>query len=288
MLWIVLALVSAFAESLKDLFSKRKMKKVDPLVMTWAFFAFTFIILLPLIFFLQIPKLDEIFFIAISVNSILVIFSVSLYMKAIESSDLSITLPLVAFTPAFMLVVSPIILGEFPNAIGIVGILMIVFGAYFLKIKESSKGLLEPLEALFKERGPRLMFVVAFLWSITASTIKLAIQHSNTLTVLLSQLFIETILITIWLAWAGKLNFGEIKKNWKGFTLVGFLTAINELAFYNAVTLTLAPFAIAVKRLSILFGSGWGVIFFKEKDWKSRIAGVLIMIAGVAVIYVFG
>lgn len=187
-----------------------------------------------------------------------------------------------------MLVVSPIILGEFPNAFGVAGILLIVFGAYFLKIKESKKGILEPFKALMKEKGPRLMFVVAFLWSITASTIKLAIQHSNTLTVLLSQLFIETILITIWLAWAGKLNFSEIKKNWKGFTLVGFLTAINELAFYNAVTLTLAPFAIAVKRLSILFGSGWGVIFFKEKDWKSRIAGALIMIAGVAVIYVFG
>lgn len=288
MLWIILALISALTESLKDFFSKRNMKKVDPLVMTWAFFTFTFIILLPAAFFLQIPKLDEIFFLASFANSILVLLSISLYMKAIESSDLSMTLPIVAFTPAFMLITSPIILGEFPNALGIAGIFLIVFGAYFLKIKESRKGLLEPFKALLRERGPRLMFIVSFLWSITANIVKLAIQHSNALTALLFIVFLETIFGTIWLAWAGKLNFSEIKKNWKGFTLVGFLMAINELAFFNAVTLTLAPFAIAVKRLSILFGSVWGFLFFKEKEWKSRIAGALIMIVGVAVIYVFG
>ena len=288
MLWIFLALIAAFTESLKDYFSKRKMKKVNPMLMTWAFFTFTFIVLLPTIFFLQIPKLDEIFFIASFANAIVFLFAINLYMKAIESSDLSITLPMIAFTPAFMLIVSPIIIGEFTNVFGVAGILLIVFGAYFLKIKESNKGLLEPFKVLLKERGPKLMLIVAFLFSITASTIKLAIQHSNPLTALLFVYFLETIIGTAWLISRKELKLEEVKKNWKGFAAVGIIMAINELAFFNAVTLTLASFAIAVKRLSILFGSAWGFLFFKEGEWKQRIAGALIMIAGVAVIYVLG
>ncbi len=288
MLWVLLALVSAFTESLKDFFSKKKMKKVSPATMTWAFFTFTFIVLLPLALFIEIPKLDEIFFIASFANTVIFLIAINLYMKAIESSDLSITLPMIAFTPAFMLVVSPIILGEFPNAFGVAGILLIVFGAYFLKIQESKKGILEPLKALLKERGPKLMLIVAFLFSITASTIKITIQHSSPMFALLFLYFINVVLGTIWFAWRGQLKLEEIKQNWKGFAFVGALMAVNEIAFFNAVMLTLAPFAIAVKRLSILFGSLLGIKFFKEGEWKQRLLGAGIMIAGVAVIYVFG
>ena len=288
MLWIILALISALTESLKDFFSKRNMQKVSTATMTWAFFTFTFIVLLPLALFVEIPKLDEIFFISSFANTVVFLIAINLYMKAIESSDLSITLPMIAFTPAFMLIVSPVILGEFPNIFGIAGILLIVFGAYFLKIGESKKGLLEPFKALLKEKGPRLMLIVAFLFSITASAIKLTIQHSSPMFALLFLYFINVLLGTIWFAWRGQLKFAEIKRNWKGFTLVGILMAINEIAFFNAVMLTLAPFAIAVKRLSILFGSLLGIKFFKEGEWKQRLLGAGIMIAGVAVIYVFG
>ena len=91
------------------------------------------------------------------------------YMKAIKASDLSITVPMLTFSPLFLLITSPLTLGEFPNLFGLFGILFIVAGSYMLNIKQRKEGWLVPFKALLSQNGPKFMLIVAFLWSISAN-----------------------------------------------------------------------------------------------------------------------
>ncbi|MCZ0904811.1 EamA family transporter, partial [Microcoleus sp. HI-ES] len=56
--------------------------------------------------------------------------------------------------------------------------MLIVSGSYLLNIKEKSKGYLAPFKALLDEPGPKLMLIVAFLWSITSNFDKIGVKNS--------------------------------------------------------------------------------------------------------------
>jgi len=275
-------------ESFKDFVSKKNIEKVPYRMVAWSFSVFTALITAPLQFIFGIPYLDQTFFIYSIFTAFAFFLSIFIYMKAIELSDLSVTLPMVAFTPVFMLLTSPIILGEFPGIFGILGIIMIVFGAYFLKIKESKRGLLQPFKALIRERGPMLMLIVAFIWSITGNTWKVVVQHSSVTFSIFFIYAIMAIFSSAWLLSRKKLDLGIVRKNFPSLLLIGAITTINELSLMTAITLTLAPFVVSVKRLSVLFGSLLGFSILKEKGWRERIVGILIMILGVATIYLLG
>lgn len=52
----------------------------------------------------------------------------------------------------------------------------------------------------------------------------------------------------------------------------------------TAITLALVAYVISLKRLSTVFGVLWGKLLFKEKDFKDRLIGAVIMAAGVILI----
>ncbi len=74
-------------------------------------------------------------------------------MKAIQVSDLSLAVPMVALTPFFLLLTSPLLVGEFPAPLGVVGIVLIVAGSYLMKVRERARGLLAPFRVTSGREG---------------------------------------------------------------------------------------------------------------------------------------
>ena len=179
MIVFIFAFLTAFFESTTDLFSKRGLQAVDEYIASFSFRIFALPFLFPLVFVFGIPHLNINYLIALIIDGLLNLVTIILYMRAIKASDLSITVPLVAFTPLFLLVTSPLMLGEFPAPLGIVGVLLIVFGSYLLNIRSLSKGLFGPFKSLVKEKGPKLMLIVAFLFSITSNIDRIGVQNSS-------------------------------------------------------------------------------------------------------------
>ena len=58
-------------------------------------------------------------------------------------------------TPLFLLITSPIILGEFPGFLGVVGIVFIVAGSYVLHLKSHRNNFWDPFRCLIREKGLR-------------------------------------------------------------------------------------------------------------------------------------
>ncbi len=290
MLWILFAFLGAFCESLKDVFSKKALnsiRNIDEYVAAWSMRFFALPFLLSLLLFVEIPVIGDGFWGALLVSGGLNTVTTILYMKALKLSDLSVTVPMVTFTPLFLLVTSPIILGEFPGGFGILGIILIVMGSYMLNIKKRRDGFFAPFRALLNEKGPRLMLCVAFIWSISSNFDKIGVVNSSPVfwTASLNLFLTMTLLPIMFLKSDSCIS--QVKNNVKALLPIGFFTAMMHLFIMTALSLTLVAYVIAIKRTNALFGVLWGALFFKEKNIKERLVGALIMVAGVLLISLF-
>jgi len=279
--WLAFAFLAALGTATIDLFCKSVMKCVDEDIAAWARLALTLPFVLPILLFVSIPVPDSTFWLATLGFVSLMLVSIALYARAIKASPLTLTRPMTAFTPAMMLLLSPFILGELPNALGISGVLLVMLGAYVLNASQAKNGILEPLRALGRERGSALMLIVAFIWSITAILGKVAVVHSNPGYFLVISYTATAIIFTGYLLLAKRQKLVEAKPHLPVLFGIGFASAVAELGLMTAFTMTFASFAIAVSRLSILFSAAYGFLVFKEAQPKERLTGILVMLAGV-------
>ncbi|MCD4740128.1 DMT family transporter [archaeon] len=281
MLWLLPALLAAFSSATISLLSKKSMKSVSYYVVSWALLTLSFPLFLSALFFTEIPEIGQWFWPATVVHVSLFLVSIVLYMRVLETSDLSLTLPILAFSPIFMLVTGPILNGEFPEPKALAGILWIVLGAYLLSFDRKKRGIFAPLKSILTDHGTSLMLVVSLMWAIMASTSKLAVSNSSPLFALTATYALTAFISTPALLLTGLLKIKEVKQNFGSLLAIGVLTFIGNIGLYYSFTLTLAVHAIAVKRLSILIGTVYGFTFFKEKNKRQRLIGVLLMLAGV-------
>ncbi|MEG5059834.1 EamA family transporter [Microcoleus sp. A2-C5] len=285
MTWLIFGILTAFFEAIKDVFGKQNLKKNDEYVVAWSLAFFSAVFLTPFLFFIKIPQLNPQlnpqFWIALSIGGSINAVTAILYIKAIKLSDLSLTVPLVALTPLFMLFTSPLIVGEYPNFFDYIGIFLIVTGSYLLNIKEKSKGYLAPFKALLYEPGPKLMLIVAFLWSITSNFDKIGVHNSSPIFWLFSLFTTMSIVLLPVLLKKTPNPSRKIIKNLPLLVTMGFFNALGVIFQMQALTMTLVVQVIAVKRTSVLMGVLFGHFIFKEKDIQQRLLGAAIMIVGV-------
>ncbi|MFB6182186.1 MAG: EamA family transporter, partial [Candidatus Magasanikbacteria bacterium] len=279
----ILAFLTAVSESTKDYFSKKALTgEIDEYVSSWALRVFALPLLIIILFFTGIPEIGSKFWIALIVSGGLNVFATILFMKSIQESDLSLVVPMISFTPLFLLVTSPIIVGEFPDMYGLIGVILIVVGTYILNLKEKDKGVFAPIKAIFQKKGPRLILGVAFLWSITSNFDKWGVQASSSyFWVFASTLFISIILFFIMLRYSED-SLNTVKKNTKALVPIGAVNGLKLTFQMAALNFTLVPYVISIKRTSILLSMIVGFFFFRERENISqRLVGGVLMLAGV-------
>ncbi len=280
MFWFLFAFLTALFESLKDVTLKHNLRQIPVQVGAWAWMFFSLPLLWPALL-LSGPTLPEgPFWVALAVNGVLNATAISLYTAALQRSDISLTVPMLAFSPLFLLLTAPLIVGELPTFWGIVGVVLVVAGAYLLNVRASHQGYLAPYRALLREPGARLMLAVAFIWSIAATVDKIGVQHSSPLMWAASMNGVIALALTpLMLRVPGSL--GNVRARWPLLLLVGSLAGLSVLCQMMAISLTLVAYVIAIKRTSILLGVVLGALLFREQGLRERLAGVLVMLLGV-------
>ncbi len=278
MLWVWLALGSALSFSLADVFAKRALRFMDPIAVGWVKFAGAAVLTLPLLFVGPYPSawpFVGFLLLALPAEAL----AMYTYHRAIASSPLSLTVPMLAFTPVFLLLAGWVMLGEKPTAGGAAGILLVTAGAYVLHLRPGV-GLLTPFTAIFTQQGTRLMLVVAALYAVTASVGKVLAQLSNPLffgafyTLTLAGLLGPTALPRV----------SQTRRSlpWLVLPAVAFFYGAMILFHFTAVVQAPVAYMIAVKRTSLLFAVLWGRLFFREEALGWRLLGAGLMLAGVA------
>lgn len=287
--WVLYSLLSAFSLSTADALSKKGLERADEYTIAWIRLLFSAPYFLLSFLFIEIPVINITFWISILILLPLEIFSTILYIKALKVSPLSLTIPFLSFTPLFLIATSFLILGETPSAPGVIGIILIAFGAYTLNIHTLKRpsDLLEPLRAIVKEKGSVYMILVAFIYSITSNLGKLAILHSSPVFFGVTYYLILTVAFTPIALKMSSLRL-NLRENFLNYSFIGFFIALMVIFHVLAIVLTDVAYMIAVKRTSLLFSVLYGRIIFKEKGFRERLFGSLMMVAGVVVISIYG
>jgi len=281
------ALLAAMLEASKTIFSKQGLKELNIFVVAWASRFFPLFFLIPLLLITKIPQIGDRFWPTLGMVLVLDTIGSILYMAALKASDISITVPMVAFTPLIMLVSGPMLLGEFPSLIGLVGIVTVVIGSYLLNISKKTQGILSPFRALLKEKGPRLMLLLAAVWAFTASFHKIGVLNSSPVFWTVSvHLGLTLTLLPLMLLQKGK-PIGQVISGWKVLVPIGSASALAIIAQNISLQTVLAVYTISIKRTSILFSILLSWFVFKEKNIKQRLAAASIMVLGAILITIY-
>ena len=287
--WFFLSLLAALSLATSDALTKKFFSNLPPLLMGLARLGYAMPWLIGALFFVPWITPDTTFWFCIAIGLPLEALAFYCYMKALRVSPLSLTVPFLAFTPGFIILTGWIILGERISGGGLSGIIMIIVGAYLLNLSKTRDGLLEPLKAIFRGPGSRLMLLVSFLYAFTSTIGKLAIIHSNPYVFGITYNAALALLLTLFLPAAA---IPEPVKNLVRRPIIGLilgaLVATTIFSHMLAISMTNVAYMISLKRTSLLFGVLYGAILFKEEKIAERLTGATIMIAGVFLIGWFG
>jgi uncharacterized membrane protein len=275
-MWIFYTLLTAFFLASSDAITKALLAHYSSWQVIRARFVLAIVFMLPLPFLYGVPSLDIPFWTAAAVDLPLEILALFLYLRAIDVSPLSLSLPFLSFTPLFLLITSRIIVGEHVSSQALLGILFMVAGSYLLQVGRVREGVMAPIKALTRERGAILMLMVAFIYSITSNLGKILITHSS------PQFFsfffcAEMALVTLIIPGKGYMGAG-LKH--KAMIVMSLLFALHVLFHTLALDLARVSYMIPLKRTSILFGVLYGRIVYKEEEVKERILGASLMLIG--------
>lgn len=279
-MWVWLALGSALSLSLSDVAAKKALRSADPWVVAWIKLAGATLVTFPLFFFTPWP--DPWPFLGIVALAVpLELAALYGYHRAIARSPLSMTVPMLAFTPVFLLGVGWVFLGEAPGWHGAAGVLLVAVGAYLLPGAEG--GVLAPLRAIWREPGARTMLLVAFVYAFTATLGKMAVGMAHPL---FFGAFYPLVLAT---ALTPAVLTARRRAALTGLSprlvlSLGVAYGAMIVFHFSAIVRAPAAFMIAVKRTSLLFAVLWGRLVFHEQFSHRRVLGAALMLAGVFVL----
>jgi len=286
---LALACIAAILYGILEAEKKRATVFFDIKIIFWALVTVAAPVFAVLLALQGIPSIDQRFWIVICIDTPLLIFTNILFIKAEKISPISTALPLLSFTPVFLIATSFFILGELPNTYGIIGIFLVVLGALALKGEDLRNRFRHPLSSILADKGSRYILLIAFIWSFNANFSKLAIEFSSVWFYLFISYTLEAIFMNIWLYAKHRDELRFIHHTPLGLLLTAAVTNILAAVFFMvALQDTLVSYVITLKRAGLMLGGlVLGALVFKEKHVAYRIGGVILMLAGVVCIMVF-
>jgi drug/metabolite transporter (DMT)-like permease len=309
MLWILLALLGAVTNASYFIIIKRYITTLDPKVLTGVGFTCGGLLLLAFSAIRGFPVIGQDFYSAVVITATLNIISLSLIFKALSSSDLSLSIPMLSFTPVILIGTSYLLLHEVPSVSGVAGICIIVIGSYVLNISSADEHILDPVKSMLRNRGSWYMLIVAFLFAVSINFDKIAMLNSDpffgmALTVLAIGVAFVLMAAYSLISYRNLSSLPEpvdcaypepvsrspafLQRKYLALAiLIGAFVAIEAASINVAYTLQIVPYVIAIKRLSIIFVVLYGTLVFSEDETVKRLMGAALMVTGAIVIVLF-
>ncbi|MEW6601828.1 MAG: DMT family transporter [Nitrospirota bacterium] len=279
-MWIIYALLTAVMLATSDALTKRALSSRDEYFVAWARLLFSLPLLAGSLLFIEIPPLNKTFWTAVLIGLPFETIAIILYTRALKVSPISLTMPFLALTPLFIILVSYVLLGEKVSLTGGIGIFLIASGSYTLNIHKASNSLLGPVKAIFREKGSMMMIGVALIYSITSSLGKMAITNSSPVFFGSLYFILLTLLFTPIALYKTRGRLAITRKDIGPLAAIGITYSVMILFHMLAMSMTNVAYMISVKRTSLLFSIMYGHFLFREEKMAEKTVGGIIIFAG--------
>jgi uncharacterized membrane protein len=293
-LWVVLALSSAFFFGLKDILAKKFFRQnTSPTQLIFEEYIVLLLICITILFpYIDLSTFSQYWFLYIA--KALTIGAASLfYFVLLKEYDISQVSPLLNLSPLVLLLLSSIFLSEQITLIQLAGIFIILISTYFLEVTivhhRKDKPHKHHFDFLkkFKLKFVILGFIALIAISFTAIIDKILLVEINISTNLFFTAVIILIMIISYYIKEKKLikAIKFIKKEPETL-LIGALHIISIFLILGAIAIpsALVSLIIPLRRTSTLFSSIIGGIMFHEKHIKKKFYSTIGMLIGVFLI----
>jgi len=286
--WALLTLASALFFALRDVYRKKVLFKASELEF------FVAAGLLELFFVpLFLPKLElgglaapETLLLLVA-RSAIATASAFFIVQAYKNLDASKVAPMQPLSPLLLLFLAIIFLGEQPQAKHVLGICLVIAGAYLLEYRERRwKSRLDPLKEVWRNPWSRKVLYSLVLWSFLAIIDKTLLKQINSETFyVLTTAINVSVFVGYWLA-RGKDPLKTAKDVAAAagapLFLAVFFNAAQNLAVFAALALpeTMVSVLIPLRRLSAVFTVLLSGKILKEENIASRAAAAVVMVIG--------
>ena len=205
-------------------------------------------------------------------------------VKALHKGDLSVLGPVNSYKSVVGMIVGIFLLAEIPNVWGLLGVILIVYGSYFVLDTTAERFSL----ALLKKPEIQFRIWAMILTAVEAVFIKKIILASSTTAAFISWCWFGTLFSFLFLLLykldikkeIGKLNSKDINK----YLLL--IVCIGIMQFTTTYTFDHMPvgYALSLFQLSVIVSVFLGHKIFKEQDIRKKLLGSAIMIIGSVII----
>jgi len=100
-------------------------------------------------------------------------------------------------------------------------------------------------------------------------------------TTLVYALAFQTVIMSGWMLWKDRGEFGRIARAWKPSLFTGFAGASASFGWFMAMTLQQAAVVKALGQVEMLFTFAASVFFFRERITRLETAGCLLIVLGI-------
>ena len=231
-----------------------------------------------------------------------------LLVYALSETDLSILGPINAYKSVVSLILAVFLIGERPTPMGLVGVLLIVAGSYFVIDREvhqplSPSTMIETnperrrrdsnaFLRFFNKRGIQLRFAALFLSATEAIFLKRAIVQSSPVVVFVLWSGLGFAIALVWalvtLRRELRDQFVVLQKARGTFALLAVATGAMQLATVLTFRNLQVGYSLALFQLSTIVSVLLGRRYFAETNIGQRLVGSIVMAAGAALIVLFG
>jgi len=287
-MWAILAFSAAMLTSFNPILYKRMLKDADTLVVVWG----VTLLALPLLglfaFALtpRLPATDWLFAFSVLASAGLNVIAHLASTRALKLADVSLITPLLIFSPVFTVLLSALFLGETPSARGVLGVGLVLIGAFWLNYR-SGENWLAPFKSLALTPAVTLVLLAGLLWAITPLFEKTAILHTTPESPRLAAFVVDVLLAAILTPAVfvrGKTDIGKLFLHRREFFLAGLIAGIAPVLGYTAFSLGFVGYVTTLFKLSTLMTVFWSFLFLKERRMAQRLPAALTMVIGAILI----
>ncbi|MDA0999434.1 MAG: DMT family transporter [bacterium] len=287
--WVFLSLVSGLAQASRNAAMKHLGHSLDEYISVLGRFLFILPFAAVPLLWEGVPELKPgfywaCFFFAISQTAATLFLS-----KALLYGDITRVGPLWKTSLIWLVVFAFFMLGETPSLIGLAGIGLTVAGVYLLNITRMRLSPLEPIRALFVDKGQRYALISAVLYAPSVATFKWAVLTSNTPFATVGTYAAAALCAFPVVARYSSTHFSQMSRHWKSFFLLGLFAALTSLSQGEAYRIQLSSYVESVKQMEIFFAMALGYFLFGEREGiREAVGGGAVIFLGVVLLILWG
>tara|TARA_B100000287_G_scaffold204910_1_gene193318 strand:- start:6542 stop:7444 length:903 start_codon:yes stop_codon:yes gene_type:complete len=297
-LWVIITILAAFSQNLRSTFQKKLQSDLSDIGATNVRFLFG----LPfaIIYFLFLHNSYEVtltsipnkFILFALIGGVSQIIATFLLLKIFNYKNFAVGTTYSKTEPIQALFFSILILGETISYMGVIGIIIGIFGVIFISYKSNKLSYDNKPDS---KTSIYLGLLSGALFGIAAVMFRGAslslnldnLLYSSGLTLLVA-LFIQTTLLGIYLIITDKNQILLSFDNLKDCTIVGFFGALASMCWFYAMSIQNVAYVRALGQIELVFTILMTLIYFKEKISFREIIGICFILIGITVIILNG